>query len=639
MSPKISQEKIDEIKSKVSMLDVVGEDVVLRKVGRNFSGLCPFHSERSPSFTVNPEKGLYHCYGCKAGGDMITYLVNARGMTFTEALLELSERGGVKFSNEELGRLKLPSSPIQKKSKTAFRLNRFASKYFRETLKKNLEAKKYLEHRKISEKLQEEFYVGLSLDEWSGLAEFLENAKAPEDLAFELGLLHRSKKNDRNARGFDAFRNRIMFPILDASGKVLGFGGRILPGKSQTNENAPKYLNSQESFLFQKSRSLFGLFQAKKHIREQDTAIVVEGFFDVLGLASVEVSNAVATCGTALTSEHLKLLSRFSSRIILLYDGDRAGRDATESAMKTALKAGIILESAYFPDGVDPFDLAVSENGAEKINQLISQSLPEVDRKLNEIAKEGHGGDEAKSKAIKAGIDLITLIEDPVGRMVRTRSFAEKLGIEIRVFQQLLNSKNRDKTDTFRANSTGNGKSVARSNSTMPRGKSTVAGKQLSQSEVTLLRVLFSDFLEELLSQAVSYFPGDFNFEDLFESKLLKELTRHVKKTGFGSGQATARLEAALGWTSEFAELSGVPELANLIREYSIDEDVVLTKDQAKKYLGRALGEYWARFSQKVRAELANAEFGQDQAIQDALMRDYLDVQRRMKECKDFYAG
>jgi len=639
VSPKISQEKIDEIKSKVSMLDVVGEDVVLRKVGRNFSGLCPFHSERSPSFTVNPEKGLYHCYGCKAGGDMITYLVNARGMTFTEALLELSERGGVKFSNEELGRLKLPSSPIQKKSKTAFRLNRFASKYFRETLKKNLEAKKYLEHRKISEKLQEEFYVGLSLDEWSGLAEFLENAKAPEDLAFELGLLHRSKKNDRNARGFDAFRNRIMFPILDASGKVLGFGGRILPGKSQTNENAPKYLNSQESFLFQKSRSLFGLFQAKKHIREQDTAIVVEGFFDVLGLASVEVSNAVATCGTALTSEHLKLLSRFSSRIILLYDGDRAGRDATESAMKTALKAGIILESAYFPDGVDPFDLAVSENGAEKINQLISQSLPEVDRKLNEIAKEGHGGDEAKSKAIKAGIDLITLIEDPVGRMVRTRSFAEKLGIEIRVFQQLLNSKNRDKTDTFRANSTGNGKSVARSNSTMPRGKSTVAGKQLSQSEVTLLRVLFSDFLEELLSQAVSYFPGDFNFEDLFESKLLKELTRHVKKTGFGSGQATARLEAALGWTSEFAELSGVPELANLIREYSIDEDVVLTKDQAKKYLGRALGEYWARFSQKVRAELANAEFGQDQAIQDALMRDYLDVQRRMKECKDFYAG
>ncbi|MGZ6371160.1 MAG: DNA primase, partial [Bdellovibrionota bacterium] len=375
MKGKFTPEFRQAIKDKVNLVDVVREHVILRKTGGNYMGKCPFHSDGSPSFSVSETKQLYHCFGCGKSGDLFAFVMELQGISFQDAVEELAERGGVPLpkgmaeESDDPATAKLRAES-REKLKLTYKLNRFVASFYRHSLPKTPHAAKYFEDRGVSGEIAEQFYVGAAPASWDALARHLVAAKAPLPIAQELGLIHPSQKTTRAAAGgpgfFDAFRNRAIFPILDSRGKVVGFGGRTLelpPGAPDTGGEGAKYINSSGSFLFNKSKALYGLFQAQKHIREKREVILVEGYFDVIGLHKAGFTHAVATCGTALGPEHLKILRRFEAKIIVLFDGDEAGREATRKSMETGLEQGMVLYGAKLPADKDPDEIVLDAKG------------------------------------------------------------------------------------------------------------------------------------------------------------------------------------------------------------------------------------------------------------------------------------
>ncbi len=408
---------IQEFKQKISFAELVGETVLLRKIGSQFTGLCPFHSEKSPSFTVNEEKKLFHCYGCKAGGDLIQFYQQLHSLSFRETVEELAEKYQIPIASGIFG--KADAEPeVEKKarerSQLAHRLLRFSAAFYRGQLAQHSEAIQYLSSRGISPELAEAFYVGFAPNEWRSLETRLREAQAPLELAKDLGLL-------RGTHSVDLFRNRILFPLTDLRGKVLGFGGRLLPGESQ---DGPKYLNSPESFVFSKSRFLYGLPQAQKSIREKGSVILLEGYFDVLSLHGIGISEAVGTCGTALTVDHLKMLRRFQARVVVLFDGDRAGRDAQERAMRLALREGELLYGVEAPMGEDPDTWA--RRAPDEVRLAVANPVCLLDYTLEQELLECSKGPEAKTKATEKVFGLLADLQDPVAQEVRLGPWLEK---------------------------------------------------------------------------------------------------------------------------------------------------------------------------------------------------------------------
>ena len=362
---RISPEVLAKVKEAVELIEVIGEHVVLRKAGREYVGLCPFHNERSGSFYVNADKQVYHCHGCQAAGDVVRFVQEIHGVSFIEAVQELADRARIKLPSELLREVegmnpeeaKVREARLEKIS-LASRLNRFVAEFYFQKLKQTPLAMSYLTRRGLTADWIRHFYVGYATKEWDSLSRFLTEKKAPMALAEELGLIRKSTRQDPRpgeSGYFDLFRNRVMFPILDTRGRVVGFGGRTLPGGDDAADpKSPKYLNSSDSLLFKKSRIAYGLFQAQKHIREKDEVVFVEGYFDVTALHSAGFAHAVATCGTALTPEHVDLVKRFGKKFILLFDADKAGEAATLRAMELGLELGMVFHGAKMPSGLDP---------------------------------------------------------------------------------------------------------------------------------------------------------------------------------------------------------------------------------------------------------------------------------------------
>jgi len=394
---KISSDIIDKIKTKVNIVDVIGEHVVLRKSGSQHVGLCPFHTERTPSFHVSAQKQLFHCHGCKKGGDLIGFVMEISGLTFPDAVEELADRLGIALPQT--------SSPhiqdSQEKKKLAYKLNRFAASFFHAHLGNASDSIQYLLLRGITEETARLFYLGSLGPSWDALASHLAIKGAPLELAIELGLI-RDHRKSRESHYFDVFRNRIIFPIVNLQGKIQGFAGRALE-----DEN-PKYLNSPESFLFQKSKLAFGLHQAQKHIREKKEIILVEGYFDALIMHQAGFSHTVATCGTALSLDHLRLFKRLANKIIVLFDGDEAGRQATQRAMEIGLEAGIVIFGAQMPEGLDPDDLLLHRKdsktsarplltGIEQMRALLQGATPLLDQKIEQLLEQCSQGAQANT--------------------------------------------------------------------------------------------------------------------------------------------------------------------------------------------------------------------------------------------------
>lgn len=360
MAGQIPPQFIDDLLTRVDIVDVVDSRVPLKKAGRNHQACCPFHNEKTPSFTVSPEKQFYHCFGCGAHGTAIGFLMEYDQMSFPEAIQELADSVGMTVPTTQAVSL----TPAKQ---NLYDLLEKVSKYYVHQLHshpKRGQFMSYLRNRGLSSTTIERFQIGIAPEGWDNVMKtFGANAHAISQLN-DVGLL---STND-NGRQYDRFRARVMFPILDRRGRVIGFGGRVL------DDSTPKYLNSPETQVFHKGSELYGLYQARKANRRLERIIIVEGYMDVVALGQYGVNNAVATLGTATTPEHLKQLLRSAPEVVFCFDGDRAGREAAWRAAENALPmlgGNHELKFMFLPDGEDP-DTIVRQEGAEGFNQRVS---------------------------------------------------------------------------------------------------------------------------------------------------------------------------------------------------------------------------------------------------------------------------
>ncbi len=334
------EELYSEIKSRLNILDLVSQYVKLKRVGKNYVGLCPFHSERTPSFTVSPDKGIFKCFGCGTSGDVISFYMKIKGLDFKQAILDLAERCGVSV-DEGLFTQK-------RKEKNLAELNYKVAKFYNAQLLRSEEAEKaraYLKERGISEETIKEFMLGYAPSNGRILSSLLRVEAKELTQAEELGLIRRVEDGGY----IDLFRDRVIIPIFNEAGECVGFAGRTLDPRGE-----PKYLNSPESQIFKKSEILYGLFQTKNQVKQKGKAYVVEGYFDFLTLWQRGLNNVVATCGTALTERHVSKLKNLAEDIILLFDGDEAGRKATLRAISLFIAQGILPSCVVLPEGEDP---------------------------------------------------------------------------------------------------------------------------------------------------------------------------------------------------------------------------------------------------------------------------------------------
>ena len=426
----IPKEKIEELIERVDVVDVIGKHVDLRRSGRQFKGLCPFHQEKTPSFYVDPNRRSFKCFGCGEWGDAISFVRKVEGKGFGEAVRGLAAQYGVLLPQQSAGDAKREEAK-QAERDAAYRINEVAAKVFRRILleEDSGEAgRAYQAERRISEETAEAFMLGYAPDPseagWDSLARELAAAKLPLELAEKLGLVSRS---DRTGSYFDRFRGRLMFPIVQPGGSVVGFSARILPAfaKQSDGEKAPKYLNSPDSVLFHKGRLLFGLNTARQTIRDKGHAIIVEGNVDVLTMWQRGHKQTVAPLGTALTQAQCELLGRFGKMAILCFDGDRAGAKAARDALPLLLQTEIeprivVLDEGEDPDSVD----------AERLEALLERPKAALEWLMRRMAAAGAADTpESRARSMQALIPLIRMVKWRSARIDYANLAANLLGI------------------------------------------------------------------------------------------------------------------------------------------------------------------------------------------------------------------
>ena len=413
----ITEEKISEIRERASIVEVISDHLTLKKAGRNHLGLCPFHSEKTPSFTVNEEKGIFHCFGCHVGGNVFHFLMQHEHLTFPEAVEQVGKRYGIAVERLERPGIK---GGIEERE-PLFRLNERAAAYFHEALFGRPEGKKtldYLKNRGVEERMARRFLLGYASPVGPGLAGFLKREGFSSKDAVRLGLI-----SDRGSERYgDKFFDRLMFPIVNPAGKIVGFGGRVL------GEGLPKYLNSAETPLFRKGSNLYGLFQAKEAVREKDRVVVVEGYLDVIALSQFGVSYAVATLGTALTPDQVRILGRYTRNIIALFDGDEAGRKAAARSFEIFIEAGLLGRAAFLPKDEDP-DTFVRAKGKEALERIIEEAVPAADYYFSWLEGQFGKSLEGKSQIAKEISRILSKVRNPFEADLLARRAADSLGI------------------------------------------------------------------------------------------------------------------------------------------------------------------------------------------------------------------
>lgn len=407
MAVNISPQIIEEIRTRTDIVEVISRYLPLKVKGKNYYGLCPFHAEKTPSFAVNPEKQIFHCFGCGVGGDVFGFLIKKENLSFVEAVKFLAGQCGVHIPESQ--------SPqglknIENRQKL-FEINEIAADYFYAELhdsKEGKEAVQYLLKRGITSQSQEQFKLGYAPTGWDGLLKYMRAKEISPPLLQQVGLVVKRE----NREGFyDRFRERIIFPIYDYRRRLIGFGGRCLDEK----KNPPKYLNSPETPIYHKGKGFYGLNWAKESIGKHGSAIIVEGYLDLIALHQAGVKNVVASLGTAFTQEQAHLISHYAKEIVLFFDADLAGAKAATRSFPLFIGSKLRVKVAQLPQGNDP-DSYVQKNGAKALSQRIEEGLPLIDFVLKETIKEVdtksvEGQIEAANKVLPLLAQLPNLLE------------------------------------------------------------------------------------------------------------------------------------------------------------------------------------------------------------------------------------
>ena len=426
----ISEDKIAEIRDRAPIAEVIGNYVALKKSGNSLKGLCPFHNEKTPSFYVHPNRGFYHCFGCKASGDIFSFLMHVEGKTFPEVARDLAEQTGVQLPVYDPQR-EAEHQRNKKQSDRLLSLMDQATDFYCAQLHEHPDGdigRKELSERDISEESAREFRLGYAPHGWDSLVSFLERAGASPSDAEAVGLI----VPRRSGRGhYDRFRHRLMFPIADVHGKVVAFSGRALapaPSMEEQKEPPAKYLNSPENRLYHKGEVLYGLHQGRVEIRREDASVLCEGNFDLVALHQAGFQNAVAPMGTAFTEAHAKLLKRFAPKVMLLFDGDKAGRKAVREAYTVVSKAGLEAHVVSLPQGADP-DSFLREQGAESLRTRIVSAPTIIEYLIDDAAATTEPNPHAKAGSIAKLGPILAKVESPIERGLYVERVARKFGI------------------------------------------------------------------------------------------------------------------------------------------------------------------------------------------------------------------
>lgn len=426
----ISEDKIAEIRQRAPVAEVIGSYVTLKKSGNSLKGLCPFHNEKTPSFYVHPARGFYHCFGCKASGDVFSFLMHVEGKTFPEVVRQLAEQTGVELPAYDPER-EAEHQRHKKQSERLAAIMEKATEFYCAQLREHPDAevaRNELSARGISTEAAHAFRLGYAPHGWDALARFLErDGVSPAD-AETVGVIVAR----RSSRGhYDRFRHRLMFPVADVHGKVVAFSGRALrptPSMEEQAEPPAKYLNSPENPLYHKAQVLYGLHEGRVEIRRDATAVLCEGNFDLVALHQAGFQNAVAPMGTAFTEAHARLIKRFAPKVIFLFDADAAGRKAVREAFTVLAKTGLDAQVVTLPEGADP-DSFLREHGADSLRARIVSAPTIVEHLIDESAARAEPNPHGRAKAIAQLGPILARVESPVERSLYVERVARKFGI------------------------------------------------------------------------------------------------------------------------------------------------------------------------------------------------------------------
>ena len=544
--------KVEEVRARADIIEIIGSHVRLRRAGRNFVGLCPFHDEKTPSFSVNAERGFFHCFGCGVGGSAFDFIMRVEGLTFGEALRSLAKKYGVTLPEHDV------SGPAAGEREAMLKASEVAAEFFAHVLWNTTDgamARDYLKSRGISVETARAFMLGYAPSRPASLAKALEK-RGLREAGVKVGLV----KKDGDTT-YDMFRARVMFPIRDAQGRAIAFGGRVLDAR------LPKYINSPESPLYSKARTLYGLFEARQAISSsassgKDRAILVEGYFDVIALWQAGFKETVAGCGTALTVEQLRVLSRYTKNIIACFDGDGAGRKASMRALEIFLHAGLLGRGIFIPTGFDP-DTFIRERGAAAFAELIDKSELLVDYFLSEQAVEARGSIAERARAAQRVAEVLKLVGDPFQFDLLARKAADLLSIGEEVLRKEAHGAGRGAPPSRFARAT-------RANASPPPAASAAgAGDAGAKAEIGLiaLALLHPELRDEIAQSGAAA-----NFEEIRLGGVVADLCRTDEPyTALEQWIADRLTTDEQGRVSEFAVGPQTEEVEDETQKYSSD--------------------------------------------------------------------
>jgi DNA primase len=423
-------EIVDQIRQTASIVEIASQYTTLKRRGNKHVGLCPFHSEKAPSFTVDDEKQLFHCFGCGAGGDIFTLVMVRENLSFPEALKYLAEK-----YNIPLPKKREFSPQLQKLEEKLFKINENTLAFFKKNLfatKEGEKALEYLKKRDISEEIIQKLKIGYALNSWDSLFSFFKEKKVPPKLLEQAGLVLYNQKKDSY---YDRFRGRIIFPIFSLTGKVVAFGGRTIFNAE------PKYLNSPDTPVYSKGKILYGLNFSKESIRETGEVIIVEGYTDFVSLYQAGITNSAASLGTSLTSQQVSLPLRFAPRMIVSYDGDAAGKKAACRAISLCFEKGVQVKILTLPPGIDPDNL-IKKSGLNEFKSLIQKSTPGLKFLIASLLEEWRKDiPEEKTKIVRNAVDEIVKMPDPIVRSEYLKQASEYLSVDEEDLRRIIQRK------------------------------------------------------------------------------------------------------------------------------------------------------------------------------------------------------
>ena len=606
--PFVDRDFINDLPNRVDIVGLINKRVALKKAGKDYKACCPFHEEKTPSFTVVPTKQIYHCFGCGESGGIIDFIMKYDHLAFVEAIETVAGESGISVVYDQTAK------PVDMRFKRYNKLMEELSSFYQEQLKTSAAKKKvvdYAKNRGVSGSIAKRFELGFAPPGWTNLFDAYKDSEESIQDLLTMGMI--VPKKDKKDDYYDRFRDRLMFPIHNTKGSVIGFGGRVLSSKDN-----PKYLNSPETPLFSKSKELYGLYHCRKYSRKIDAIIVVEGYMDVIALHQQGITNVVATLGTATTSSHLQVLSRTAETIVFCFDGDKAGRDAAWKALQTslpAITAGLVIKFLLLPEGEDP-DTLINSESAKAFTKRVDEAQTLSNFLFEHIKAEvPFNTIEGKTLFLEKSAALVNLVSYPIYQQQLIEGIAQTIGQNITQVEKAIEQNIANNTQHYYANELEQAEIVNQSFQTKPKRTSPSSIKSLMSRMISCV-INYPSLVNDPETSSVI----EERARKLPKSDVLVELIRH------------AQVESDLSKEALLLPYKSKERVYNRLKELSVMEPF-LSEYEAKEEFGYTLTaaeKFYERKSTKA-SILSAKTHDEEKAVMQDIMKSKVSATRQKK--------